>query len=80
MHAEFSYAHFVQFIIIVIIKTSIMLSRVLVKKSGTFVQWGYQALHCVHACCFCAGISMSCIEAPYRPIDKGATFFLHLIS
>ena len=40
-----------------------------------FIQWGSKALHCVHAV-FCAGISMSCIEAPYRPIDKKCNFFL----
>ena len=40
--------HSLQFIVIFIIKTSVLLSRVL-EKSGTFVQWGYKALHCVHA-------------------------------
>ena len=63
-----------QFTVIFIIKTSVLLSRVL-GKSGTFIQWGLKALHCVHAV-FCAGISMSCIEAPYRPIDKKCNFFL----
>ena len=71
MHSEFSYAHLgghcVQFIIIFIIKTSVLLSRVL-EKSGTFVQCGYQALHCVHAV-FVPVFQCHALK-PHRPIDK----------
>ena len=53
-----------QFIVIFIIKLSVLSSRLLGKKSGTFVTRRF--IVCI---LFCAGISMSCIEA-HMPIDK----------
>ena len=64
--------HSVQFIIIFIIKTSVLLSRVL-GKNGTFVQWGYQALQCVHAV-FVPVFSCHALKR-HRPIDKKCNFF-----
>ena len=52
--------NFLQFIIIVIIKTSVLLSRVLGKKWHFYSMRLQGAPLC--AWCFCAGISMSCIE------------------
>ena len=53
MHAEFSYAHFEWSFCAIYYyfhnqNTSIV-EQGAWKKIGTFVQWGYQALHCVHA-------------------------------
>ena len=75
MHSGTNFAdmRYGEFIVIFIIKTSVLLSRVLGKK------WLYclMGLQCAPlcACCFSAGISMSCVEAPYRPIDKGCNCF-----
>ena len=66
--------HSVQFIIIFIIKTSVLLSRVLGKTSGTFVQWGYQVLHCVHAV-FVPVFQCHALKR-HRPIYKKCNFFL----
>ena len=54
--------HSLQFIVIFIIKTSVLLSRVL-GKIWRFCSMGQQGAP-LWACCFCADISMSCIEAP----------------
>ena len=44
------------------------------EKSGTFVQWGYQALHCVHAL-FVPVLQCHALNR-HRPIDKKCNFFL----
>ena len=62
-----------QFSVISISKTYVLLSRVL-GKNWHFWSMGLQGAP-LCACCFCAGISMSCIEAPCRPIDKKCNFF-----
>ena len=70
--------HSLQVIVIFIIKTSVLLSRVL-GKSGTFVQWGYKALHGVHAV-FVPVFQCYALKR-HTPIDKNCnSFFLHLIS
>ena len=69
--------HSLQFIVIFIIKTLALLSRVLGKK-WHFVQWGYKALHCVHAV-FVPVFQCHALKR-HRPIDKKCNFFLHLIS
>ena len=62
--------HSLQFIVIFIIKTSVLLSRVL-GKSGTFIKWGYKALHCVHA------VLVPVFQLKHhRPIHKKCNFFL----
>ena len=69
-----------QFIFFFIFKQSVLLSRVLGKKWR--VESGKKlcsvGLQCAPlcACCFCDGISVSCTESPYRPIDKSTIFFL----
>ena len=54
--------HSLKFTNIFISKTSALLNRVLGKKVALFFNRGNKALHCVYAV-FCAGISMSHIEA-----------------
>ena len=53
MHAEFSYAHFEWSFCAIYhyfhYQNISFVEQGAWKKSGTFVQWGYQALHCVHA-------------------------------
>ena len=62
-----------QFMIFFIIKTSVLLSRVL-GKSGTCVQWGYKAFHCVHAV-FVPVFKCRALKRR-RPIDKKIHFFV----
>ena len=62
--------HSLQFIIF-IIKTLVILSRVLGKK-WHFVQWGYKAV-------FVPVFQCHALKR-HRPIDKKCNFFLHLIS
>ena len=65
--------HSVQFIIIFIIKTSDLLSRVLGKKWHLF-NGAYQALHCVHAV-FVPVFQCHALKR-HRHIDKKCNFFL----
>ena len=53
MHAELSYTHFEWSLCAIHYyfhnQNISFVEQGAWKKSGTFVQWGYQALHCVHA-------------------------------
>ena len=84
MHAKFSYAHFEwSFCAIYHYFYNQNISFVVqgAWKSGTFVQWGYKALHCVHAV-FVPVFQCHALKR-HRHIEKSATFYfivLHLIS
>ena len=70
--------HSLQFIVIFIIKTSVLLSRVL-GKSGTFVQLGNMALHCVHTV-FVPIFQWHALKRHIGLLTKSTTLFLALIS
>ena len=63
--------HSLQFVAIFIIKTSVLLS---LEKSGTFVQLGYKAFHCVHTV-FVPVFQCHALKR-HRPIDEKWNFFL----
>ena len=68
-------SHSLQFIAIFIIKTSVLLSRVLGKKvAEVCVQWGYKALRCVHTV-FVPVFQCHALKR-HRPFDKKYNFFL----
>ena len=83
MFAEFSYAHFEWSFCAIYYyvhnQNIHFVEQGAWQKVALLFKRGYQALHCVHAVFF-AGISMSCIEAPYAYRQKVQLFFLHLIS
>ena len=67
--------HFVQFIIIFIIKTSVLLSRVL-ETSGIFVQWGgYTGAPFIVCMLFLSRYFQCHALKRHRPVDKKCNFF-----
>ena len=76
--------HSLQFIVIIVIfviQTFTFIEQGAWKKSGTFyfIQWGYQALHCVYDV-FLPVFQCHALKRHIGLLTKRATLFLHLIS
>ena len=65
--------HYLQFIVVFIIKTSVLLSRVLGKKVALLLNG---ATRCSTVCMLCFVLVFQCHTLKrHRPIDKKCTFF-----
>ena len=78
MHADFNFAHiewsFFAIYCYFYDQSNNFVEQVAWKKVALLFNGATSASLCAY--CFCAGISMPCIETPYRPIDKKCNFFL----